>query len=715
MSDGATTTDVALLLPLLLDQRTPCAPHVVSRLRAELGDHRTALLETAGLLTKAQRQGLAALPSPLPAGPDVRRAFAALDLGPRDRELLFAAAVALSDDLEPLLDFDGRTPTEIADSSLGELLLLRAGRIRFTDPRAAIGVVATMTPVQAVAVHARLRAVFERRGSRVEAAWHGARASLARNTAVAQPLVRAARDLATAGRPEQALLLAREAVGHADGARLDEARQAAGTAALGGGYAGDAAEWLGGVFSEGSERRRLEALPGLLVALAHLHDGVPAVDPARLRPRRHAPRPWQALARAAAVAGPLCAERGDRRGMRVWLDLLHEASQRGRADPSLRDASVALSWTLLGETDTGPAEGIRPEVGALLRSLRHAVAGRLDEAVDVLAQDGMLGTGSDPVIAGFEGTPLIEAYRAVAHALFLLWRGEAATAREHLFAAALTLPVALPFAGLGVVLARRLDLAVTGRVGPLAESLTAALPSPRRIDLLLDRSIERFLAGDYAAAAESSRLWREIGFPGPTLSVPGLEEVNAPGEEEAGLRRVETPEIARARSLHARVATVPEARWATERREILAEACTLSSAFLRGRVEAMIGMRCAIFDERVEAGEHLRTSVRLFEVAGARAWAEMVERRAARLHRVGHASGGDPLATCRAAWAQHLTARELDVATRAAAGAANRDIARTLAISVRTVEVHLGRAFSKLGVRTRVELTVRAHRVDHLL
>ena len=36
-------------------------------------------------------------------------------------------------------------------------------------------------------------------------------------------------------------------------------------------------------------------------------------------------------------------------------------------------------------------------------------------------------------------------------------------------------------------------------------------------------------------------------------------------------------------------------------------------------------------------------------------------------------------------------------------------IAEALYLSVRTVEVYLGRAFRKLGVTTRVELAVRAH------
>ncbi|WP_304599256.1 helix-turn-helix transcriptional regulator [Isoptericola sp. BMS4] len=59
-------------------------------------------------------------------------------------------------------------------------------------------------------------------------------------------------------------------------------------------------------------------------------------------------------------------------------------------------------------------------------------------------------------------------------------------------------------------------------------------------------------------------------------------------------------------------------------------------------------------------------------------------------------------------WADVLTSRELDVARLVAEGLANRQVADRLCVSVRTVEVHLGRVFRKVGVGSRAELTVRA-------
>ncbi len=55
-----------------------------------------------------------------------------------------------------------------------------------------------------------------------------------------------------------------------------------------------------------------------------------------------------------------------------------------------------------------------------------------------------------------------------------------------------------------------------------------------------------------------------------------------------------------------------------------------------------------------------------------------------------------------------LTDRELEVLALVAGGLTNRDVARQLSISVRTVEAHLTHIFNKLGVCSRTEAAVRA-------
>ena len=53
-----------------------------------------------------------------------------------------------------------------------------------------------------------------------------------------------------------------------------------------------------------------------------------------------------------------------------------------------------------------------------------------------------------------------------------------------------------------------------------------------------------------------------------------------------------------------------------------------------------------------------------------------------------------------------LTARERDVAAEVASGYGNREIARKLTMSEKTVKHHLTRIFEKLGVSTRLELAL---------
>ena len=56
-----------------------------------------------------------------------------------------------------------------------------------------------------------------------------------------------------------------------------------------------------------------------------------------------------------------------------------------------------------------------------------------------------------------------------------------------------------------------------------------------------------------------------------------------------------------------------------------------------------------------------------------------------------------------AAGPDQITGRELEVLRLAAKGRSNRDIARELDISVRTVQTHLSNVFNKIGVGSRTE------------
>jgi len=54
-----------------------------------------------------------------------------------------------------------------------------------------------------------------------------------------------------------------------------------------------------------------------------------------------------------------------------------------------------------------------------------------------------------------------------------------------------------------------------------------------------------------------------------------------------------------------------------------------------------------------------------------------------------------------------LSQRELEVARAVASGMSNKEVARVLGVTERTVKAHLGAAFEKLGVRDRLQLALR--------
>jgi DNA-binding CsgD family transcriptional regulator len=90
--------------------------------------------------------------------------------------------------------------------------------------------------------------------------------------------------------------------------------------------------------------------------------------------------------------------------------------------------------------------------------------------------------------------------------------------------------------------------------------------------------------------------------------------------------------------------------------------------------------------------------------AGRRARAEGLR---ARAHQLVAACGARSTAAARGGVASVLTRREHEVARLVADGRSNTDVAEELAVSVRTVENHLQRAYDKLGVQSREGLIER--------
>ena len=120
------------------------------------------------------------------------------------------------------------------------------------------------------------------------------------------------------------------------------------------------------------------------------------------------------------------------------------------------------------------------------------------------------------------------------------------------------------------------------------------------------------------------------------------------------------------------------------------------SPFERARTELLYGERLRRAKRRVEAREHLRSAVELFDGLGAAPWSDHARREL-------RASGEsiprrDPTAP------EKLTPQELQVALQVAEGKTNRDVAAALFLSPKTVEFHLTRVYRKLNIHSRAEL-----------
>jgi ATP/maltotriose-dependent transcriptional regulator MalT len=116
----------------------------------------------------------------------------------------------------------------------------------------------------------------------------------------------------------------------------------------------------------------------------------------------------------------------------------------------------------------------------------------------------------------------------------------------------------------------------------------------------------------------------------------------------------------------------------------------------RARAFAALGAEVRRARRPTEAREPLRRALELAERAGARLLAENVRSEL-------YATGARPRSTALDG-VESLTERELRVATLAAGGQTNRDIAQALYVTPKTVEVHLTNAYRKLNIGSRREL-----------
>jgi DNA-binding CsgD family transcriptional regulator len=118
--------------------------------------------------------------------------------------------------------------------------------------------------------------------------------------------------------------------------------------------------------------------------------------------------------------------------------------------------------------------------------------------------------------------------------------------------------------------------------------------------------------------------------------------------------------------------------------------------FERARTELLYGEWLRRERRRQEARVHLREALELFRSVGTAPFAERAE---AELRATGETARKRDPSTL-----DDLTPQELQIAGLVAEGLTNREIAARLFLSPRTIDYHLRKVFSKLGIASRTEL-----------
>jgi len=769
------TTDAALLV-MSTAGCLPVAPHVAARLVERLGGNTACIIQTARTLTSEQLAGTSLLPDPLPVVPAVRSAIAPSmsGLALRDRGALLMAAVAVVDRLGILTAATGISIVSLSQGRLAEHLSPISGRFTFVDPRVRALIHGDASLAERTTAHVALAVAHRDAGDEDIAAWHTALATLEGDPTVVPVLLDLARRHMKRGDTEWAHAVAREAVGHAAGGDRLLACELSGIAAVLSGHVHDAAHWLPHAARGGDLATRARTLLGLTLTLTLTDGRVP--DDLLERTRAEAARLDAAddadlrvltdVARGLTVAACLHFERGNLHAARLRLseasELVgvegscgHEGTDLARAWRAMYAGEFAQELELSAQArrvDDEALGAVARAVTLMHRDESAAAARVLASAVAELAplrHGGRWFGGPDSAVS-----PLVEAHLRVVQGLVEMRAGDISRAAATLRDAAARVPVGMVLAGLGVTLSRRLDTVRNGRAGAISAALARTTPCAAgismRLGMLVDRALVASFREEHVQAATLLELAaeRETRERGAVMAVPGLDAVETwvvagrPDEARRALKRLRSSLTTASPSI--RDAALARAELALASRTDVAQlasvatlaARNLESAYERAKVELGIGRAMARLGAREPALAHLMAAQDLFEESGAQAWVVLVGVEGERAGQDAGAliaaprarqadvsltlspatavreSAGEGSPVRDETWAQKLTARELEVAQLVAQGLPNREVAAQLYCSVRTVEVHLGRVYRKLELRSRFELVVLAHRAD---
>jgi DNA-binding NarL/FixJ family response regulator len=710
----------------LLSERAqvPVSASVRDRVLSGTLGNPLALTELAESLTAAQWGGTAPLPDHLPVGADVEHLFGerVRRLGADTQTLLLVAATNDSDELDTVIraarslgvDAGALDPAEAAG-----LVSVSAGTLVFRHPLVRSAVYRSATSPAHRAVENALADALDAERDRDRRAWHRAKATIGHDDTIAAELAR------VGGR-------ASDRGGHVGAtAAYERAAELSTDEDARAGLLADAAQaaWLAGQPDKARELLDLAA---------------PASTDARLRGR---------IAHLRGVIEATCGA-----PVAAYATLVGGAELISDADPDLAAVMIAeagqIAWgtgDLPRIVEAGRLLGMLPGTGnpgaRAVVGLAKFMAGDAGAAARELAAAAELAEDSDQpqmLTLAAAGAMFIG---DDARAIDLFTRG---VARVRAAGAAATLPTLLaPLSTIEMFTGRYvaattdategLRLATeTGQDNPAAHSrsVLAWLAAVRGQS---DECIE--LANEALAHAIGQRLGPHAAIASWALAhndlVSGRAEqafdrlqamsAAAPGEGnpmvnlfaaadlvDAATRCGQEPAAQDAVTrLHAWAANTA-APWAPalvarcrgllsaddDGDRYFAEALELHSGggrpFDTARTALMFGARLRRRRRRADARKHLRTALETFERLGATPWAEQAR---AELLATGETARKRDVSTL-----TQLTPQELQIARLVAEGSTNKTIAAQLFLSPRTVDYHLRKVFSKLGLSSRNEL-----------
>ncbi|WP_435836627.1 helix-turn-helix transcriptional regulator [Streptomyces asoensis] len=703
-------------------------------LRLVHGDPRAAA-ELVARLTGRQAAGLDPLPAePADLAPETLRAhrgevralpdgtrlvllLAAADQYPVATHAFLRAVAAVRLDTRPL---------EVAEAA--GIAYATAGGVGFRDAWTRIAAYETAAPADRREAHRLLARVLHGPAEAPRRAWHRGAGALGPSARLAAELTAAAARARAAGDPALSGALAERAAALCADSR-ERARLLA-HAAADAWYSGD-----GDRARALAARTAADALTGVL-ALRTGHAGeafdallAAAVRAARPHPARGGPqRPAPAAPAPGAVRAPS-----------PTAHLLARAAEAAVYTGDLRRSPEALL----------AAQQLGMEAPGVLGGLAAAVDGRYEDARDLLeATAGRCGPGGDPTLllhAGIAALMLGDHPRAVTATV-----RAAAAARARGLTAAVS--QAMEFRVYAEFWTGRPRAAEAAALDALRQAYATgqdngACHLQAALAMFAALTGDDDLCRERAAAARSHALAHDLGLPAALAqwalafldlasgrfdaAAAGLRALAAsgPGHGHRAIRHLATPHYVEAavRTGEIRVARVAHAgydRWARavggaddlalsarcralltpgadaldHYREALALHADGTRAVERARTELLFGSALRRLRRRTEARDRLHSALAAFESFDAPHCAEAAR---AELRALG--APASPVRDHRSPTAQ-LTAQQLLVARMAADGATNREIATRLALSPRTIDHHLRGVFTRLGIRSRIEL-----------